>query len=73
MSLTVWKANAEPTTPFCVGSGDDSESLTFWIGEDGEVAGGLRHYYEHGVIVNVEGFGVIPAEYVAFEENARLR
>jgi hypothetical protein len=52
---------------------DTGYSLTFWE-INGSVFGWLKHYIENGVVVDrrTTGGGYIPAEYVAYEEAARI-
>lgn len=69
----VWQADCEPSKPLCVSTGD--RSFTIWTNPDGSVRGFLTHKYDSpdgGEIVDVKGAGDIPAEYVAYEENARV-
>lgn len=70
--LHIYQADATVTKPLCVVAADGSWSVTIWLDKNDKVSGALYHEYKDDMVVKTWGEGLIPAEYVAVEENARI-
>ena len=71
--ILVYRANATESKPLCVAPKYGEWSLTIWLNEDGDILGSLFHTFENDEVKEVVGDGLIPASYVAMEENLRIR